>query len=104
MGHKEDRSQQGTQGITFEVKSDDECGVYSNAAAIAHSKNEFILDFAMIVPGKKTAPVQARIVTNPEHAKQFMMALQENIQNYERIFGEIQVTQPFPKVKTDIVH
>ena len=103
MAHKEDKDQM-PQGLTFEIKSELECGVYSNAAAIAHSKNEFILDFAMIVPGKKTAPVRSRIVTNPEHAKQFMLALQENIENYERVFGEIKVTQPFPKVKTDIVH
>lgn len=101
MAKKED---QAPQGLTFEVKSDIECGVYSNVAGIAHSKNEFILDFAMIVPGRNTAVVRSRIVTNPEHAKQFMMALQENIENYERVFGEIKVTQPFPKVKTDIVH
>lgn len=78
-----------SQGITFEIRPDIEKGVYSNVASIAHSKNEFLFDFALIVPGKATASVQARIITNPEHAKQFLMALEENISNYEKVFGEI---------------
>ena len=78
-----------SQGITFEIRPEIEKGVYSNVAGIAHSKNEFIFDFALIVPGKSVASVHSRVITNPEHAKQFLIALEENISKYEKIFGEI---------------
>lgn len=80
-----------SQGITFEIRPDIEGGLYSNVAGIAHSKNEFLFDFALIVPGKVVAPLQARIITNLEHAKQFLIALEENISNYEKVFGEIKI-------------
>lgn len=84
-----DEKKKPPQSIMFEIKPEIEKGVYSNVASIGYSKNEFFFDFALIVPGKTTASVQSRIITNPEHAKQFLMALEENISNYEKVFGEI---------------
>jgi hypothetical protein len=91
-------------GMTFEVRPDIEGGVYSNIAAIVHSPNEFIFDFAVAVPGKETAAVRARIITSPQHAKQFLMALQENIINYERVHGEIEVSRPVTEVVSRTTH
>lgn len=93
-----------TVGTTFEIKPEIEGGVYSNLAAVVHSPNEFIFDFAMVVPGKNSAPVRARIVTAPQHAKQFLMILQENLINYERIHGEIQVDRPQTEVISRTTH
>jgi hypothetical protein len=75
--------------LTFEIKQDAEGGVYSNVASVVHNPNEFIFDFAVILPGKNAAQVRSRIITNPAHAKQFLAALEENVARYEANFGEI---------------
>jgi len=93
-----------TAGITFEIKPEIEGGVYSNMAAVVHSPNEFIFDFAIAVPGKNSAPVRSRIITSPQHAKEFLMALQENIINYERANGEIQIMTPQTEVVSRTTH
>ncbi len=91
--------------LTFEIRPDLEGGVYSNVASIVHNPNEFILDFAAILPGKESATVRARVITSPLHAKQFLAALAENIAGYERNFGEIKVLLPPPVIKgTETVH
>jgi hypothetical protein len=95
----------GTPGaLTFEIRPEVEGGVYSNVASIVHNKNEFIFDFAVVVPGKDTAPVRARVITNPVHAKQFLAALAENIANYERSFGEIALPAAAPVIMTTQTH
>src|SRR5512143_4056105 len=91
--------------LTFEIKPEVEGGVYSNVASIVHNRNEVILDFAVVLPGKENASVRARVITNPVHAKQFLMALADNINGYERSFGEIDVSMPAPVVKgTETMH
>jgi len=64
-------------------------GTYSNLAMIAHSDNEFILDFIFIQPQAPRAKVRSRIITSPSHAKRFLAALKDNISKYEAKFGEI---------------
>ena len=90
--------------LTFEIKPEIEGGVYSNVASIMHSQNEFIIDFAVIVPGRDQAPVRARVITNPVHAKQLLAALAENVGNYERTFGEITAPAPIGQVNTHTLH
>ena len=67
-------------------------GTYANLAIIAHSSSEFVLDFALMMPGLKQANVQSRIIMTPEHAKKLLFALQENIGKYEKQFGKVQLT------------
>ncbi|OGL42122.1 MAG: hypothetical protein A3C43_08650 [Candidatus Schekmanbacteria bacterium RIFCSPHIGHO2_02_FULL_38_11] len=70
-------------------------GVYSNFAKIAHTEDEFTIDFIYINPDPPFGKLQSRIITSPGHAKRFLMALQENITKYENNFGEIKVpTKP----------
>ncbi len=64
-------------------------GTYSNFAIIAHSPSEFVIDFVRIMPGTPQAPVKARIILSPEHAKRLQQALLENIAKYESQFGPI---------------
>jgi hypothetical protein len=92
-------------GLTFEIRPDVEGGVYSNVASIVHNPNEFIMDFAAILPGKESATVRARIITSPFHAKQFLAALAENLAGYEKNFGEIKMLVPPPVIKgTETIH
>ncbi len=72
-------------------------GSYSNLAIISHSKNEFTLDFAAVLPGMQGPEVVSRIVMSPEHAKRLLAALQDNLGKYESQFGSIRLDGGTPK-------
>ena len=75
--------------INIELKEDIAQGLYSNLAIITHSSAEFVVDFVRVMPGIAKANVKSRIILTPEHAKRFMKALQDNIEKYESMHGEI---------------
>ena len=62
---------------------------YSNLAIISHSRSEFVIDFASMLPGHPKPQVGNRIIMTPEHAKRLMNALVDNIQKFESQFGQI---------------
>jgi hypothetical protein len=66
-------------------------GIYSNLVFIAHSASEVILDFARALPGLPKAKVYARVILTPQHAKSLLIALEQNLKNYETQFGAIKV-------------
>ncbi len=80
--------------LVLEINPVVEGGVYSNFANIIHNKNEFLIDFAIVLPGKNAARVQSRIISAPVHAKQLLMALGNSLAKYEQVFGEIKVDPP----------
>ena len=82
------------QQINIELGEKEAEGIYSNLAIITHSNSEFIIDFTRILPGVPKAKVHARIITTPQHAKTFMMALKDNIDKFEARFGEIKIEAP----------
>ena len=65
---------------------------YSNFALVNNSSEEFLLDFANIVPGKEGVEVFARIALSPRNAKLFAAAVVERVKAYEAQFGEISST------------
>jgi hypothetical protein len=71
-------------------------GHYVNFANILHNPTEFVLDFGRVVPGRADVKVLSRILTTPFHAKQLLRALQQNIDMYERSYGEIRADFPQP--------
>jgi Protein of unknown function (DUF3467) len=71
-------------------------GNYVNFANILHNPTEFVLDFGRAVPGRPDVKVVSRILTTPYHAKQLLRALRENIELYERAYGEIRSEFPLP--------
>jgi len=79
------------QGPSLSIELSEEVaeGVYSNLVMIAHSPEEFILDFIRVMPGVPKARVKSRIVVTPAHAKRLLAALAENIQRYETQHGDI---------------
>lgn len=83
--------QQQQQQINIELTDPEAEGIYSNLALITHSAAEFVLDFTRILPGKPKAKVYARIIKTPQHAKSFLLALQDNIKKYEEQYGEIKL-------------
>lgn len=82
------------QELKIEVKQEIAKGTYSNLAIITHSRSEFIIDFATMLPGLPKPEVTNRIVMTPEHAKRLFLALQDNINKYESANGQISLGEP----------
>ncbi len=80
--------------IKIELTPEVAQGMYANIAMIAHSPNEFILDFIAMVPQPPQAKVQARIFMTPENAKNLFFALRDNLERYENAFGVIEQRRP----------
>ena len=79
------------QQINIEIGEKEAEGIYSNLAIITHSQAEFVVDFTRVLPGVPKARVQARIIMTPQHTKLLLNALRDNIEKFERQFGEIRV-------------
>ena len=77
--------------IEVELGQHEAEGIYSNLVFIAHSASEVILDFARALPGLPKAKVYARVILTPQHAKSLLMALEQNLKNYEAQFGPIKL-------------
>lgn len=79
------------QQINIELGEKEAEGIYSNLAIITHSPAEFVIDFTRVLPGVPKAKVLSRIITTPQHAKLLLNALRENIEKYEKAFGEVKL-------------
>lgn len=82
------------QEIKIELTPEVAGGTYSNLAMIAHTSNEFFVDFIALAPNMPQAKVQSRIIMSPENAKNLLFALRDNIAKYEATFGTIERKQP----------
>ncbi|MGM9859462.1 MAG: DUF3467 domain-containing protein [Muribaculaceae bacterium] len=80
--------------LKIELTPDVATGAYSNLAVIAHSAQEFYLDFVAVAPNMPQAKVVSRIIMTPENAKNLLFALRDNVAKYESTFGEITRKQP----------
>ena len=80
---------QSASQLNIELSEDIAEGEYANLVMIAHSPEEFILDFIRVVPGVRKARVKSRIIVTPQHAKRLLRALADNIERYERAHGAI---------------
>lgn len=79
------------QQINIELGEKEAEGIYSNLAIITHSPAEFVIDFTRVLPGVPKAKVLARVITTPQHARLLLNALRDNIDKYEKSFGEIKL-------------
>lgn len=80
--------------IEIKISDSEMKGVYANLMKVTHTKEEFVLDFANVLPPKGV--VTARVITSPGHLKRIIKALEENMRSYEEKFGKI-VEAPEPK-------
>jgi hypothetical protein len=78
--------------VTIELPKD-LTAEYANIAFITHTAAEMMIDFAQVLPRTPKGKIVSRVLMSPVHAKAFLNALQTNIQNYERQFGEIVIPQ-----------
>jgi hypothetical protein len=98
-------SNQPQQPQQLRITLDDETaqGSYVNFANIIHSPGEFIIDLGRVVPGRPDVKISSRLIFSPLHAKQFLVALGQNVGMYEQKFGEIKldVSPAFPVVSDE---
>ena len=84
-----DKDKKNPQKIKIEIDEKTGQGDYVNFAVVTHSLAEFILDFIKVLPGVPKSKVKSRIIISPVHAKTFSKALQDNIDKFEKKYGEI---------------
>jgi hypothetical protein len=79
--------------MTVQISIDEQTaqGIYANMAVVQHSPSEFVLDFIFINPGQPVAKVRSRIIISPDHAKRLHKVLGENLNLFEKQFGEIKI-------------
>lgn len=94
----EPKATQGKKPVRVEIKVEDAVagGTYANLCLINHSDAEFVLDFVFIQPGRPKAKVSNRLIMSPKNAKRMMMLMQQQVKNYEKRFGELDITPPLP--------
>lgn len=82
----------------FSIELDEKTaqGVFSNLAMINHSPTEFIVDFISVMPGVPKAKVRSRIILTPQHAKNLLKALNDNITKYEKTHGVVVENEQYP--------
>ena len=84
----------------MQIKADDSLlkGAYANAAQIAHTQEEVVIDFFLLRP--PVGQLTSRVVMSPGHAKRLASALAQNIKNYEKHHGEIK-SAPVPNANEE---
>jgi hypothetical protein len=80
----------GQAQIQIQIDDQTAMGRYSNFMLVNHNENEFVMDFAYVLPGPPRARVISRIILSPKHMKRVVATLQQNLDKFEARFGEIQ--------------
>ncbi len=78
--------------INIELPNDLEA-IYANLALLNHSPSEIIIDFAQVLPNRKSSKIQSRVVMTPINAKLLLRALAENLQRFEAQYGTINIPE-----------
>jgi len=68
-------------------------GTYANSMGVAHTKEEFIMDFMNLIPQQGVGMVVSRVITSPGHMKRILAAMKDNVEKYEKQFGKISEAQ-----------
>jgi len=72
----------------IDIKVDEKValGQYTNLAAIRHTREEFIFDFAFMFPDGPMGQLVSRLILSPAHVKRFLEALEANV---KRLRGQL---------------
>ncbi len=62
---------------------------YANMMQVIHTKEEFNLLFAHILP--PTGKMVGKITTSPGHFKRMIEAMQQSLKKYEEQFGKVDI-------------
>jgi hypothetical protein len=91
--NNQNQPQEQTKQLQIKISDEMLKGVYANAMQVAHSREEFMLDFLNLSPHLGTGVVTARVIMSPGHLKRVIAALTDNLKKYEDRFGKIEEAQ-----------
>lgn len=74
--------------VTLQIAPEVARGQYTNLAIITHTRDEFLIDFALAYP-QQAPVVTSRVITSPRHAKALLRSLEDNIRRFEARHGVI---------------
>ena len=74
--------------VQINLPVEKQSGVYANNMFVAHTKEEFVIDFIFMDP--QMGSVVSRVITSPGHMKRIVSALDDNIKKYEMKMGVIE--------------
>ena len=94
------------QEMKLEIRINDDIasGQYINMAVVNHTDSEFVIDCIYVQPQVAKAQVQSRLITSPRHAKRLLLALQNNIEQYEKEYGTIDLGGINNQLKSQPMH
>ena len=81
--------------IQIKVSDLDLKGVYSNMMQVAHTQEEFVIDFMNITP--PVGVLATRVIVSPGHIKRIIAALADNLKKYEENFGNVNSASEAPQ-------
>ncbi len=91
MANNNEQQKQGQ--VQVNMTPEVEKGVYSNLTIMGFTPTEFIMDFVFHHPGMPRANVQSRVIMTPVQTKRLMRLLEQNIMNYEKNNGTIDLPE-----------
>ncbi len=77
----------GAREIKVRLADDIAKGVYANGVMVNHTKEEFVLDFGMVVGA--AGIVVSRVVMSPVQAKRLVVALTDHLGRFEHAHGAL---------------
>ncbi len=94
------------QEVKLEIQMNDDIasGQYMNMAVVNHNDSEFVIDCIYVQPQAAKAQVCSRLITSPRHAKRLLLALQNNIDRYEKEYGTIDLLGMDNQLKSQPMH
>ncbi len=95
---EETKKKSGKRHVHVKVSDQMAGGVYSNHMVVAHTREEFFLDFMLMLPNMGT--LVSRVLVSPGHMKRTLRALAENVKRYEAKYGSIDDTVEPPTTPT----
>jgi hypothetical protein len=78
--------------VSIQMPDDVLPGVYANQMMVAHTREEFVLDFINLFP--PGGVVTSRVIVSPGHLKRMIRALRENLERYESVHGPLLEADP----------
>lgn len=85
------KESKGAKALEIQLEKDIAQGVYANLAIVNHTDAEVTMDFVYVQPQELRGTVRSRVILSPRHAKRLLYALKENLERYEKAFGEISI-------------
>ena len=73
--------------VSIQMPDDVLPGVYANQMMVAHTREEFVLDFINLFP--PGGVVTSRVIVSPGHLKRMIRAMRENLDRYEAVHGPV---------------